>query len=327
VIAVVIRLAQVVMGALCAVAVFSILTPLRAMSIPEVTFQPPPAPTPDVAAFPRYAIIGSRNLFQTPTVAPLVPVQEVIEEAKLRSKLVGTLAAIPESLSYALVENGQAQRQILRVGDEIEPGVVIARVERRRVVVQNRGRLEALPMDEETPRSLALLRSGRQSYAKVVVEPAAPVAYRAVAGGTPRPSPRPPASSPATPARRDVAASSQERRRLTTPATPEFLTAEQAQRLIEGFTSRRSGFTAMSGPVAMANEGDFSAVAGEQLLRNVIDRASLADGEQVLAVNGVPVDDEGRLGELLAGLAQGGPARLKIAVNSTTEREIEVQLP
>jgi S1-C subfamily serine protease len=77
----------------------------------------------------------------------------------------------------------------------------------------------------------------------------------------------------------------------------------------------------------MANEGDFSAVAGEQLLRNVIDRAALGDGEQVLAVNGVPVDDEGRLGELLAGLAQGGPARLKIAVNSTTEREIEVQLP
>jgi S1-C subfamily serine protease len=102
---------------------------------------------------------------------------------------------------------------------------------------------------------------------------------------------------------------------------------EQAKRLIEGFKPRSSGFAAMSGPVALATEGDFSAIAGEQLLRNVIDRAALADGEQVLAVNGVPVDDEGRLGELLAGLAQGGPARLKIAVNSTTEREIEVQLP
>jgi S1-C subfamily serine protease len=202
---------------------------------------------------------------------------------------------------------------------------VIARVERRRVVVQNRGRLEALPMDEEAPRSLALLRSGRQSYAKVIVEPAAPVAYRAVAGGTPRPA-APRAAAP-VPERRDVAARSTERRPLTTPATPEFLTADQAQRLIEGFSPRRSGFTAISAPVAMANEGDFSAVAGEQLLRNVIDRAALGDGEQVLAVNGVPVDDEGRLGELLAGLAQGGPARLKIAVNSTTEREIEVQLP
>jgi S1-C subfamily serine protease len=106
------------------------------------------------------------------------------------------------------------------------------------------------------------------------------------------------------------------------------LTTEQAERLIEGFgTQRRAGITAIAGPVAMADEGNFSAVAGGQLLRTVIDRAALADGEQVLAVNGVPVDDERRLGELLAGLAQGGPARLKIAVNSTTEREIEVQLP
>lgn len=316
------------MGGICAVLFLSILAPFRALSIPEVTFQAPAPPTAEVAAFPRYAIIGSRNLFQTPTVAPLVPVAEVIEESKIRAKVVGTVAAIPEAFSYAVLETGQATRQVLEVGDEVEPGIVIARIERRRVVVQNRGRLEALSMeDEAAPRSLALLRSGRPSYAKVIVEPPSVSAYRAVAGGSEQPKRRPEPRPTAPPPQRDVA-SRPERRPISTPSTVEFLTAEQAQRLIEGFgTRQRAGFTAIAGPVAMANEGDFSAIAGEQLLRNVIDRAALAEGEQVLAVNGVPVDDEGRIAELLGGLAQGGPARLKIAVNSTTEREIEVQLP
>src|SRR5262245_40967914 len=122
------------MGGICAVLFLSILAPFRALSIPEVTFQAPAPPTPEVAAFPRYAIIGSRNLFRTPTVAPLVPVAEVIEESKIRAKVVGTVAAIPEAFSYAVLETGQADRQVLEVGEEVEPGVVIARIERRRVV-------------------------------------------------------------------------------------------------------------------------------------------------------------------------------------------------
>jgi type II secretory pathway component PulC len=330
-IAISIRLAQGLMGAACAAMIWGIVAPLRALSVPEVAFVEPAPPSAEVASFPRYAVIGSRNLFQTPTVAPLLAVQEVIEESKIRAKLVGTLAAVPESLSYAVIEDARAQRQILRAGDEIEPGVVIARVERRRVVFQNRGRAEALSMeDEAAPRSLALLRSGQQSRARVIVEKPEPVAYFAVAGRRSKPAPRPARDAQVAQAStRPRAAAEQPRRPLQNPATVEFLTAEQARRLIDqGFSTRPPvGFTALAGPVEMASTGDFSAVAGEQLLRSVIDRAALADGEQVLAVNGVPVDDERRLGELLAGLAQGGPARLKIAVNSTTEREIEVQLP
>ena len=319
------RLAQVVLGALFVVLFWGIIAPLRARSVPDVEFQAPPTPERSVAAFNRYAVIGSRNLFQTPEDAPLsAPIEEVIAESRLQYRVVGTVATGGAETSYALLEDSRKKVSVYGVGANLDGGAEIERIERRRVVLLNAGRREALEMRaQETPPSLALLQSGREAKADYRVNAPEPPAYVATSSlalltrvaqrfAAEPPSPRPPA-----PPRPSV---DMAQRELPTERDPLRST------LGIGAGPSPNAYTAFAGPVR-ATSSAFEAVAGQPLLVGLRQKLALREGEQILAVNGIPIEPADRLPELLRSLVRSGPARVRIAVDSSTEREIEVTLP
>jgi len=114
---------------------------------------PAAAPTsrPDIA---HYAAIGQRDLFRTasfqkPVDAPPQPEAEDLAESSLRVRLFATAATDPPEASLASIEDLLSGETVnVRVGDTVQ-GAEIRRIERRRIVVENRGRLEEIVFDEE----------------------------------------------------------------------------------------------------------------------------------------------------------------------------------
>lgn len=316
-----IKAAQGLLGLIGLGLLLSFAFSLQAGSVPDVEFVPLPSPDRDVAAFSRYAVIGSRNLFQTPEDAPALPmIEEVIEDSSLQYKVLGT-AAGPADGSVALLEDGRGRRAVVSVGDQIE-GVLVERIERGRIVVLNAGRREQLTMEEQAPQpvSLAMLQRGETSVVEINQVP---------------PAPRPPEPPPAflaiaTPSlmaevdRREAL----ERPRRPRPQDREFPSEdERSRRGVPVGTPAGAAFSALAGPVAGPSESAYEAVAGGPLLQDLRSAVRLRRGERILAVNSIPVDAPDRLPELLRSLLRQGPNRVRIAVDSRSQREIEVVLP
>jgi len=103
-------------------------------------------------------IILKRNLFNASLLAPAVPVEEPIEEleaTRLPLRLLGTAASTPAELSWAAVEDEEERRTVVvRVSDAIHKATV-QRIERRRIVLSEKGVLRELVLDDESaaPRS------------------------------------------------------------------------------------------------------------------------------------------------------------------------------
>jgi general secretion pathway protein C len=112
-----------------------------------------PAPAA-VAARPagqRPQIILARNLFRASTeeAAAAVPEDEVYEKTKLPLRLLGTAARAEAALSWAAVEDLDDRKHlVVRVKDQLEGRAEVVRIERRRIVLRNGGRLEELGLDE-----------------------------------------------------------------------------------------------------------------------------------------------------------------------------------
>jgi general secretion pathway protein C len=107
-----------------------------------------------VAARPageRPQIILARNLFRASTEeaeAP-APEDEVYEKTKLPLRLLGTAALAEAALSWAAVEDLDDRKHlVVRVKDELKGRAEVVRIERRRIVLRNGGRLEELGLDE-----------------------------------------------------------------------------------------------------------------------------------------------------------------------------------
>ncbi len=118
-------------------------------------------------------VILSRNLFNVSTLAPAAPVPEVdeseeYEETRLPLRLLGTAASPDPDHARAAVEDQQARvHRVVSVGGELL-GAEVVRIERRRIVLRNKGRLEELSLDEAqtaTARPTATRRS-RSSQAR-----------------------------------------------------------------------------------------------------------------------------------------------------------------
>jgi general secretion pathway protein C len=115
-------------------------------------------------------IILKRNLFNASLLAPAVPVEEEppeeLEATRLPLRLIGTAAATPADLSWAAVEDEQERRTVVvRVGDPIQTARV-ERIERRRIVLSEKGELRELVLDEDEsaapPRGLGRARMARR---------------------------------------------------------------------------------------------------------------------------------------------------------------------
>ncbi len=145
-----VRILQLILLGTCAYLVYAAIspaigtgpsTPTRSPSLQEHQSGTPP--------WNHYQIISQRNLFQSAAAAPRVrtPAEE-IEESKLRMKLHATISGNGNSI--ATVEDlSTRERFYVRPGDPIGTAVV-EWIERRKVVIQNQGKREAITMDEET---------------------------------------------------------------------------------------------------------------------------------------------------------------------------------
>jgi general secretion pathway protein C len=119
-------------------------------------------------ARPDRAKIVERNLFNSTEIAAAVPepepvVEEDLQETKLPLRLLGTAASDDLDLAWAAIDDlEERQHRVVATGGEVRPGATVVRIERKRVVLRNDGRLEELVLDEdETPSRVAARRPTR----------------------------------------------------------------------------------------------------------------------------------------------------------------------
>jgi general secretion pathway protein C len=153
--------ANLSLGALaCFLLAQSINTVLEALLAPaplgEIRQRAAEAPTAGERPDPQ--IILTRNLFNASTLAPapgsLAAEPEVLEATQLPLTLLGTAAAEIPDLSWAAVEDRESQQTlVLRVGDSVRNQAQVRRIERKRIVLEERGTLRELALEE--PEDLA----------------------------------------------------------------------------------------------------------------------------------------------------------------------------
>jgi len=163
------RSLQIGLGALClyllylAVLPLVSASPIRDIEQAEIRRSQPADTQPA-----HYAVISTRNLFKTRAAPVKIDTQgseldEEHPESKLRIALVGTLASTNPRLSIATVQDQTSRESLmLRVGDDIK-GAEIERIERRRIVVRNRGKLEQVTLEEELAKAKTPSRARTRS--------------------------------------------------------------------------------------------------------------------------------------------------------------------
>jgi general secretion pathway protein C len=102
-------------------------------------------------------VILDRNLFHSTTEAPApTETPEDLAATKLPLKLLGTAAAADSRLSWAAVEDLEKHEHVVvRVADRLQGKAEVVRIERKRIVLRNGGRLEELALGDEEPTTAA----------------------------------------------------------------------------------------------------------------------------------------------------------------------------
>jgi len=99
----------------------------------------------------RQVILG-RNLFNASLLAPAggAEIAEDLEATRLPLTLLGTVSALePENAWAAIEERDTHANRIVKVNDELRPGVNVLRIERRRVVLMENGSPRELVLAED----------------------------------------------------------------------------------------------------------------------------------------------------------------------------------
>ena len=135
------------------------------------------APSTDSAGLERVwsdrEIILKRNLFNASLLAPPrppepeTPPEEDLDATKLPLRLLGTAAVIPSEGSWAaVIDESERRTLIVGIGDKLNKATV-KRIERRRLVLSEGGKLRELVLDEDAGpainprRAMAQKRGGR----------------------------------------------------------------------------------------------------------------------------------------------------------------------
>jgi general secretion pathway protein C len=160
--------ANLSLGALaCFLLAQSINTVAAALLNPSpagVTAQPSATDaTPSAARDPQ--VILTRNLFNASTLSPeagALATNEpaVLEATQLPLTLLGTAAADVPELSWAAIEDRESQQTlVVRVGDSVRNQAQVRRIERKRIVLDERGTLRELELEEPEGAAAAQVRS------------------------------------------------------------------------------------------------------------------------------------------------------------------------
>jgi general secretion pathway protein C len=154
----------------------SLRTLLFPAAVPAVTL-PEARPVEKVEReFDRYREIAGRDLFGAgPTGAPppIARADEQIEASQLRLRLIGTAYASDPVRSVAVLEDeSKRERMVVRTGYTL-PGTdaEVERIERGRLIVKNRGRLEEIKFSEDTQAPQARKARGRRARAAATPPP------------------------------------------------------------------------------------------------------------------------------------------------------------
>jgi general secretion pathway protein C len=153
-------LAVVACGYLVASIVRTLIStaPASALELPK----PPTVESPE-RSYGQYAAVGSRGLFRAGSeeAPPPAPVEEDLMESKLGVILHGTLASLDPDKSIAVVEDKSTRTKLyVRRGDALA-GAKVMRVERKLIVLDNKGQLEKISFDEEDEKSGAKAKRGK----------------------------------------------------------------------------------------------------------------------------------------------------------------------
>jgi general secretion pathway protein C len=110
----------------------------------------PSAPPVDIASLKGIKLFGEETKQAVKPEATPAPVQKQVEETKLNLELVGSFASENQNSAYAIISQGKKQ-ELYRVNEEVAglSNVKLTRVYADRVVLNNRGRQEALFMYPE----------------------------------------------------------------------------------------------------------------------------------------------------------------------------------
>jgi hypothetical protein len=115
------------------------------------------APAPEAAPdWQERQKILDRNLFGAKIAGAQEPFAEVVsedvEQTKLPLTLEATIAGSGRWARASIYDTQKRESQVLQPGDSIDgyPGVTLDRVERRRILLLNKGRREELLLPEET---------------------------------------------------------------------------------------------------------------------------------------------------------------------------------
>ena len=112
-----------------------------------------PAPMPRRQWSDRQVILD-RNLFNASTVAaqqqPVLEPEETYKPTKLNLRLLGTAASSDPQRSWAAVEDRDARsHEVVRIGDQLQERAEVLKIERRRIILDNRGSREELSLEED----------------------------------------------------------------------------------------------------------------------------------------------------------------------------------
>ncbi len=143
------RIVQGMLLLTCAYLVYAGLAPAMG-GAPTESARVPDAEEPQ-ARYPwsHYRIIGQRNLFRNATTGPIAPVRlEEIAESKLRMKLHATISG--DGISLATLEDLSTHERFYVKPGEAFGNATVEWIERRKVVIRNQGKREAITMDDET---------------------------------------------------------------------------------------------------------------------------------------------------------------------------------
>lgn len=112
-----------------------------------------PAPAPRARSFDDRRVILTRDLFNVSTLVPQpeeIEQEEELEATKLPLRLLGTAASSPPGLSWAAVEDQNLRKEVVvTLGSELAGSATVVGIERRRIILENRGRREELLLEED----------------------------------------------------------------------------------------------------------------------------------------------------------------------------------
>jgi general secretion pathway protein C len=257
---------------------------LSTAPVPEVSLggdaegAKPSAPGPE-SSFERYRAVAARDLFRggPPSAEPPPPPpEEVIEESDLRYRLVGTAAAASDPhRSVAVVEDESSRQTVLVRPDHQLSGARVVRIERKRIVVENKGQLQEIKF-AESPGALPPPGS-----------PAPPGSQK----GARRTPGRVPSGMSAAPPGVTPSGLEQKVLELSAQASAAEATAGQAQAV----KRTQSILTQARIIPRYAEDGGMSGLEVSSIRPgSLLEAAGFENGDLVLAINGTPLSDPGQ---------------------------------